>query len=796
LTKTFEGQTMLKYITILILLLASFQANARLQGQKLIDSLEAELLKAKSDSAYINILSTISIEYSYLKKDKSFDYAAKAEKLAIEKNLRAEEARSYIAFSNHYWYKNNFDSSIYYFKKSAIIFEELGLIDKIARNYYWQGVAYSNLSKNDSAVTYLKKALDLFGKIKDTFQIANCYGDLGIVYKDKSDFKNAVKSIEDAIKYAEAINDYITVQNCYITLSNINRQTLEFEKALSLLNYALEIEKDNDIEYSGKGTIYGNMGAVYYHLEDYENAIKYSNLAIDIHLKDSDSIEIAKRLTTIALSYEKQNKFDEAIEIYKRSLNINSNTNFNKKGVAIDKANIGVLYKRLYNDSTLKNNSLKQKYLELAIENLSESNKLFKEIKHLNHTLYTAGELSDLFKYDNNFQMAYKYLSEHITLKDSIFDIDKAREIASLTAEREQIESEKEIEILKQREIAQENEKQLISYSAIGGVSLVGIFALLIYIRLRKEKKLAIALEEQKHIVEGSKEELEIQQRQLEVTHYELVEKNEKVIESIRYAETIQNAMLPWESTLNAHLNEYFLIFKPKDIVSGDFYWFKKIENGYLIAVADCTGHGVPGSMISMMGSSILDEAVLSLGPRNTGEILAYLNNKMIEALNKQVSENESRDGMDICLVRVILQEQSVKQGDRYSEGEHLSLKKSIALQFSGAKRPLYLYQDGGLQTIKGDRSSIAGEKNNDLDFKFTTHEIQASEGDKLFLTSDGFTDQIGTNGKKFGTKKFKELIAENRYLAKTYGLLSMEFDSFIGDEPQRDDITVLGIEL
>ncbi|MDC1068929.1 SpoIIE family protein phosphatase, partial [Candidatus Kapabacteria bacterium] len=269
------------------------------------------------------------------------------------------------------------------------------------------------------------------------------------------------------------------------------------------------------------------------------------------------------------------------------------------------------------------------------------------------------------------------------------------------------------------------------------------------------------------------------QQKQLEETHYELIEKNEEVLASIRYAQTIQSAMLPSFKSLQENIKNFFLIFKPKDIVSGDFYWFKKLDDGFLLAVADCTGHGVPGSMISMMGSSILDEAVLSQGLRDTGRILTYLNSKMIEGLNKRDSSSENRDGMDICLIRIIYSDTS-----------------EVGLQFSGAKRPLYLLNDSELNTIRGDRNSIAGEKHLDTDFDFSTNKSLLKAGSKLFLTSDGFVDQMGEEGKKYGTKRLKQLLGVNRSFDNIQEELEAEFTSHIGLEDQRDDVTILGIEV
>lgn len=249
--------------------------------------------------------------------------------------------------------------------------------------------------------------------------------------------------------------------------------------------------------------------------------------------------------------------------------------------------------------------------------------------------------------------------------------------------------------------------------------------------------------------------------------------KNEEIYASIRYAQRIQNAILPWEESMNAAFQNYFIIYKPKDIVSGDFYWLHKKDDIAYFAICDCTGHGISGSMLSMIGSTILEEAVSTKNIYNADEILNYFDYKLTIALNQQIVSNKNRDSIEVGIVKI----------------------SSEQIEFSGARNHLYFIKNGTLEIIKGDRSSIGGDKNPNE--KYTNHKIPNDPNTMIYLTTDGFIDQVGENGKKYGSSKFKEIITKihNLDLNKQKLFLENELHSHKGNENQRDDITVVGIK-
>jgi hypothetical protein len=255
---------------------------------------------------------------------------------------------------------------------------------------------------------------------------------------------------------------------------------------------------------------------------------------------------------------------------------------------------------------------------------------------------------------------------------------------------------------------------------------------------------------------------------------FETDTKNKEITDSINYAKRIQSAIMPEEKKILKTFPDSFVFYRPKDIVAGDFYWMVQTEQYNFIAVADCTGHGVPGAMVSVACSSALNRSLKEFGLTDPGKILDKSREIVIETFDE--GGNVVYDGMDICLCRL----------DRRT-GE---------LQYSGANNSLYFFKNGTLQEIKADKQPVARfYKTED----FTTRKVDVSKGDSIFLFTDGMPDQFGgPRRKKFMYKRFKELLENNATLSpqdqKT--ALSGAFESWKGDLEQIDDICIIGIRL
>lgn len=288
-----------------------------------------------------------------------------------------------------------------------------------------------------------------------------------------------------------------------------------------------------------------------------------------------------------------------------------------------------------------------------------------------------------------------------------------------------------------------------------------------------KEIKSRLELEKSKALIQYQKEEVD--------------EKNQEIISSLRYAKRLQEALLPPKNLLDSFFNEnYFILYHPRDIVCGDFYWARKIKttplNGnpkdyLLIAVADCTGHGVPGAFMSLLGSNFLHQSAVEKGVNSTAEALDFLNQKIITTLNHGYGGVEIRDGMDISLIAIDLE--------------------SKQLSYSGANNPVYIVRNKSLQTLKANKQAIGNM--NDVVLPYDNVVTQLEPNDCIYLFTDGYADQFGgPKGKKLMRKQFEETLiaASDKPMQEQKQILENTFNNWKGALEQVDDVCVVGVRI
>ncbi len=253
---------------------------------------------------------------------------------------------------------------------------------------------------------------------------------------------------------------------------------------------------------------------------------------------------------------------------------------------------------------------------------------------------------------------------------------------------------------------------------------------------------------------------------------------NKSIKDSINYARIIQNAMTPGLNKLRRSFPDSFIFDQPKDIISGDFCWFSEVGDDFVIAVADCTGHGVPGAMISMTGFTLLNEIVSKSRVTNPAEVLRYLSDGFVNILSRGAEHTELLDGMDIsvCLLR----------------------RKEMILEFAGANRPVFIVNKGVVRILKGDKHSI-GLHPLTSKTTFTNHVISLKSGDRIIFSTDGITDQFGGRAdKKFMRRNFIKMLELSSHFSavKTGDFLEKIFHRWKGSNDQTDDVLVAGIQL
>lgn len=525
-----------------------------------------------------------------------------------------------------------------------------------------------------------------------------------------------------------------------------------------------------------------------------EQSIKYGNSALKLSRKLHNEKAEITALKNVGLGYSHLNNYDKALEYYLKALKIEQETEYNE-GIIKTLNNIGIFYNNIGN---------KEKALEYYLKALRiEEEKVKDDYLYLSEVCSNAG----------NYKMALEYYKKYTAVKDTVFNEDVCNRIAEMQVkyEAEKVKTEvlkkdkavqslqltqikhetkkkdQEIEVLKRDKAIKELELMKIKYEAekkakeieilkrdqaikelelnrqklmkkfyIGGIVLILLLSIMTYNRYLLKKRANKQLQYAKNIIE---------------------QKNQHIMSSIKYAERIQQAILPPNEKIANAFNEYFVIFKPKDIVSGDFYWFSQIQENIFIAVVDCTGHGVPGALLSIIGNTMLNKIVNENRVFDPASIIEHLHQSVRMILKQENKNAETTDGMDVCLCKV---------------------SKDIGkIIFAGAKRPLYHFTDSKLVEIKGDRKSVGG-KQKENKRTFTNKSIDVQHGDIIYLTSDGFADQNNSEGKKYGSKRLKEFLQSNANLtlAKQKEILLSELHYHQGSEEQRDDITVIGIKI
>lgn len=343
---------------------------------------------------------------------------------------------------------------------------------------------------------------------------------------------------------------------------------------------------------------------------------------------------------------------------------------------------------------------------------------------------------------------------DYVTEQNRLIFVRDSLQEAQAELQIAEIESQAKIEKQKQ-DLAQEAQRRYFLY---GGVLLLLIFGVFMYNRFRITRK-------QKHIIEDQKLEVDRQKETIEESHKEITD-------SIAYAKRIQSAILPPNSLIEKHLENAFVLYKPKDVVAGDFYWLEVKDGKTIFAAADCTGHGVPGAMVSVICNNALNRSVREFNITSPGKILDKARELVIQEFEK--SEEEVKDGMDIALCSI--------------DGQKLS--------YAGANNPLWLIRNGEIIETKADKQPIGkfeGFKN------FTTHQIDLQKGDTIYIFSDGYVDQFGgEKGKKFKTKALRELLLsiQNESMAAQKEIINKRFEAWRGQIEQIDDVCFIGVRI
>jgi len=603
-------------------------------------------------------------------------------------------------------------------------------IDQI-EPYARQGVVL--LSQCDS----LNYPYDAF--IRDKIRL---HTNLAYFYTQKNVFKQAQAIHFYTLRMAEQIHDDLLVAQCRYNLGMGYYSQEEREKALAYLLKALPVfQKTSDPDYLVPCLI--SIGVLYQDLGQYATSILFYRKAIDWSKSSGQNVYLGMAFTNLAVNYTYLERYDSAA--------VNSTRGMTQFTSQRDSLNLAWAYNVKANILYACGQADSGRYYNLRSLQVSEKRQQLHEQKISYEKLYYY------YRQRRNFEKALDYYQQYHTISDSIANDENRLLLARHEIEYAYTKKEEQFQLETQKnalQFAEERKRNYIILASVVAILAVSLFfGYMVYKSLNLEKKAKRIVLAQKGIIE---------------------EKQKEIIDSIHYAKSLQEAILPPMLLWKKQLPDSFILYKPKDIVAGDFYWMEKSQGILFFAVADCTGHGVPGAMVSVVCSNALNRSVLEFRLSDPGEILDKARELVIATFEK--SEKQVRDGMDISLCAFDPQ--------------------TLLLRWAGANNPLWLVRGNKLQKTGPDKQPV-GEYIDET--PFTTKEMQLEPGDMLYLFSDGYADQFGgPDGKKFKYKQLETLVQKTAVLPchEQETIFAQTFEHWKGTHEQIDDVCVIGIRV
>ncbi|MFO0358691.1 MAG: PP2C family protein-serine/threonine phosphatase [Sphingobacteriaceae bacterium] len=636
-----------------------------------------------------------------------------------------------------YGFNRNLDTADLILNKARTLLEKV----KLEQFYYFvDDIEVANLIKrNKYAEAYdLAQAALKKGKTAktDAAKIWS-YDPLLTFYSALKSIDKKISTAREKLKIARDCNDSMAISNVSYKLAYDLYTIKQLKESRDLFLDAYNFRPMNKRKTGNMAEYIGWAGNISHGLKDYNASVRYRLMAAEIGKALNDKLHIGTSYRYIGGFYASRNMKDSALYYFDLSLRDENNR----------KTDAGPFFNHFFIASELYNGThdakLAEKYLTPVLDN-EKTNKY-------SDVYYWASELGTKVYADlHNFDRLAYCTKWYFKLKDSLDKpIPVSEENISMKHEYELQLKEKEANTL--REVEKRKSENVLKNVFIV-FSLAAIILLVLVFRNYREKKKAHEEVSNQNIV--------------------VERKNKEILDSITYAKRLQSAILPPQRIVKEYLKDSFILYKPKDIVAGDFYWMEQKDGAILFAAADCTGHGVPGALVSVICNNGLNRSVREYGLSDPGEILDKTREIIIQEFEK--SDDEVKDGMDISLCSI----------------------KNNTLKWAGANNPIWIIRQGELIEIKADKQPIG--KYGELK-KFTTHEMQLQKGDVIYISTDGFQDQFGgENGKKLNASNFKKILLSIQHLAMEMQKKEIDkaFETWKGSQEQVDDVCVIGLKV
>jgi tetratricopeptide (TPR) repeat protein/serine phosphatase RsbU (regulator of sigma subunit) len=653
-----------------------------------------------------------------------------------------------------YFQTNNRDRSDSCLRAALDIAKKIHHTKTIADVTMMFGNGYYLTGEYDKAIQSYTQGNKLYKKLNAPFGQAISLMNIGLIHINQGNLGKGLNFELEAVKLFERSKQLSNLGYAYNAIAVIYKEKKDYKKALIYQEKSLKINQQFKI-HVGYTNNYINIGSIYAIQKQYAKAKQNFNTAIAYAEKHNDETSLSNAYHELGAVFLEEGAFERAEYYFERALKIQEKNN-DQQGAATTLTSYGQLY-------------LKQKKYDNAIIYATKGLKLAHEIKSQTVKENAHLTLSRSYLATGQFEKAYNNLYSYGIIKDSIQDLENKQNLLELQEKYHAENSEKEILALQHKAVTTElnNQKERnLRNLILGGLLLATILCIVFIYRFRMKQKSNSKIQQAYTIIR---------------------QKQKETIESINYAKRLQEAILPPNEVVKQYLPYSFIFFKPKDIVAGDFYFFEHFETAggeteVVIAAADCTGHGVPGAMVSVVCSNALNRAVKEFNLRNPGLILDKVRELVIETFSShgrtdttnEKIQDDVKDGMDISLCSY-----------------NLTTRK---LKWAGANNPLWIIRKNELTDYKPNKQAI-GKTQNPQPFK--THEITLEPNDSLYIFTDGYEDQFGgEKGKKYMSSRMKDLFIKihSYKIEEQEKQVQLAFEKWKGDTEQVDDICVIGI--